>query len=59
MVCRRGEQVAPKQWILARVKEVHPGPDEMVRVVTVQTTKGTYSRPIVKVVPLITSEEPL
>ena len=58
IVCLRGEQVAPTQWILAQVKEVHPGPDGKVRVVTVQTTKGIYRRPIVKVVPLIINNEP-
>ena len=41
------------KWLLARVTAVHPGADGKVRVVTVQTQKGTYKRPITKIVPLI------
>ena len=35
IVCLRGEQGSTTQLILARVKEVHPGPDRKVRVVIV------------------------
>ena len=53
IVCIKGERTAPTNWILARVKEVHPGPDGKVRVVTLRTSKGIYRRPITKIVSLI------
>ena len=43
----------PTKWPLSRVTAVHPGADGKVRVVTVQTKKGTYKLPITKIVPLI------
>lgn len=36
------------KWILGRVVDCHPGEDNLVRVVSVKTTKGTYRRPISK-----------
>ena len=53
IVCLRQEPTVPAKWPLARVIKVYPGVDGKVRVVTVQTGKGTYNRPIVKIVPLI------
>ncbi len=35
-------------WPLARVVQVHPGKDKLVRVATVQTAKDTYKRPVSK-----------
>ena len=45
------------KWPLARVVEIHPGRDGKVRVVTVETAKGRYTRPIVKIVPLVYHED--
>ncbi|CAB4015623.1 uncharacterized protein LOC110248986 [Paramuricea clavata] len=45
------------QWPLARVTKVHPGPDKLVRVVTVQTKTGTFIRPIVKLCLLLPAKE--
>jgi len=39
-------------WQLGRVTDVHPGTDEVVRVVTLKTAEGTLKRPVVKVVKL-------
>lgn len=36
-----------------RVTAVHPGPDQIVRVVTVQTPESEIRRPIVKLVKLL------
>ena len=55
VVCLRDEPTSPTKWPLARVIEIHPGQDGRVRVVTVRTPKGTYKRPIVKVVPLLST----
>ncbi|XP_055614815.1 uncharacterized protein LOC129761132 [Toxorhynchites rutilus septentrionalis] len=42
----------PLQWPLARIIELHPGSDGVVRVVTVKTRNGTYKRPVNKICPL-------
>jgi len=42
----------PTEWRLGRVLEVHPGPDDVVRVVSVLTQDGVYKRPVVKLVRL-------
>jgi Family of unknown function (DUF5641)/Integrase core domain len=43
------DNVPPMQWALARITEVHPGSDDIVRVVTVQTCKTTLKRGVVNV----------
>ena len=48
IVCLRDEPLAPTKWPLARVAKTHPGNDGKVRVVTVETAKGRYTRPITK-----------
>ena len=53
MVCLRQEPTVPTKWPLARVIKVYPGEDGKVRVVSVQTNKGMYNRPVVKIVPLV------
>ncbi|XP_072400755.1 uncharacterized protein [Diabrotica undecimpunctata] len=52
LVTIRIENVPPCQWILGRISEVHPGPDGVVRVVTVRTSKGTLKRAVTKICPL-------
>ncbi|KAJ2949680.1 hypothetical protein O0L34_g15607 [Tuta absoluta] len=42
----------PLQWRLGHVSQVHPGPDGVVRVVTVRTRNGELTRPVVKLSPL-------
>ncbi|XP_052754454.1 uncharacterized protein LOC128201460 [Galleria mellonella] len=40
-------------WKLARIVQVHPGPDNIVRVVSVKTASGSvFRRPVVKICPL-------
>ena len=53
VVCLREEPTTPSKWPLARIEEVHTGPDGKVRVVTVRTSKGAYKRPVTKIVPLV------
>ena len=53
IVCLRDEPTAPTKWPIARVVEVHPGQDKRVRVVTVRTARGTYKRPVVKIIQLL------
>ena len=53
IVCLRDEPTIPTKWPLARITEVHPGRNGYVRVVTVRTPKGSYKRPIIKLVPIL------
>ncbi|XP_062556845.1 uncharacterized protein LOC134221673 [Armigeres subalbatus] len=43
------ENQPPMRWPIARVKELHPGKDGVVRVVTLQTTSGLLTRPTAKI----------
>lgn len=42
----------PLQWLVGRVTKLHPGPDNVTRVVTVRTQNGEFIRPVVKLSPL-------
>lgn len=48
MVLLKEENLAPLQWRLGRVLEVHPGPDQKTRVVSVQTNVGIVKRSVQK-----------
>lgn len=56
MVLREDSPIV-NQWPLARVVDVHPGKDGKVRVATIKTQCGTYTRPIVKLALLLPSDE--
>ena len=43
----------PGKWRLARVTQVYPGKDGLVRVVSVKTATGTYKHPVSKVALLL------
>ena len=47
------QDVFHHSWPLAVVTEVHPGLDGQIQTVTLRTYKGTYKRPVVKLVLLI------
>jgi hypothetical protein len=55
MVIIKEPNVPPLQWRMARVQEVFPGADGVVRVIRVRTATGTFTRPVVKVVKLPSS----
>ncbi|XP_043267646.1 uncharacterized protein [Venturia canescens] len=42
------ERLPPSKWPLARVVSLHPGEDELTRVVTLRTESSTFKRPISK-----------
>lgn len=46
-----------RTWPLAKVIDVHPGSDGLVRAVTLRTSKGTVTRPIHVLVRLVVEEE--
>ena len=54
IVSVRGQVSSPTKWPLTRIKQIYPGPDGKVSVVTLRTSKGKYTRPVVKIVPLVT-----
>ena len=52
LVLVKDELTPPTRWPLARIVEIHPGADGLVRVVTLQTASRTINRTISKIVPL-------
>ncbi|CAK1601299.1 unnamed protein product [Parnassius mnemosyne] len=46
------EHLPPLQWKLARVHAVHPGSDQVTRVVTLKAGNTIFKRPVVKICPL-------
>lgn len=52
IVLLKDNNVPPNCWPKGIIVKVHPGPDGLVRVVTVKTQSNTFQRPIVKVIPL-------
>ena len=57
VVLLRENNMIPSQWPMAKVIETHPGKDGLVRVITVKTSKGTYTRPVTKAKLLLSPEE--
>ena len=55
VVLREDNMVATK-WPIAKIVEVHAGQDGIVRVVTLKTPTGIYTRPVAKTAPLLTDE---
>lgn len=49
LVLINDERYPPTKWPLARVVELHPGKDGLVRVVTLRTAVSTLKRPITKI----------
>uniref|UniRef100_A0AAR5P578 Integrase catalytic domain-containing protein n=1 Tax=Dendroctonus ponderosae TaxID=77166 RepID=A0AAR5P578_DENPD len=48
LVLMKEDNVSTLHWPMARIIEVHPGRDNIVRVVTVQTNEGAFKREITK-----------
>ena len=40
------DNVSRLKWLLAKVEEVHPGKDGLVRTATVKTQRGVLNRPV-------------
>lgn len=40
--------LAPLQWTLDRVEQVHSGADNIARAATIKTAKGSITRPLTK-----------
>ena len=48
LVLIKDEQTPPSKWPLGRIMATHPGPDHLIRVVTVKTRSSTFKRNITK-----------
>ena len=53
IVVLRENGMVPTRWPIAKVIETHAGRDKLVRVVTVKTSTGTYTRPVNKLALLL------
>lgn len=49
VVIIKNDQLPPNQWQIGKIIAVHPGDDQLVRVVTVQTSTGDYKRCVSKI----------
>ncbi|CAG7723226.1 unnamed protein product [Allacma fusca] len=58
MVLLKDQRLPPTELKLGRILHIHPGPDGLVRVVTVRTPNGELKRPIVKLCPLPFNQSP-
>ncbi|XP_055612492.1 uncharacterized protein LOC129759094 [Uranotaenia lowii] len=57
LVVIKEDGVPPQQWRLARIVQVHPGADAVVRVVSLRTSSGAvYTRPTTKIAVLPVEE---
>ncbi|CAK9834538.1 hypothetical protein ANTRET_LOCUS11054 [Anthophora retusa] len=52
LVLLKEDNLPPMQWKLGRIIEVHPGEDDIIRVVTVKTVNGCYKRSVRYIFPL-------
>ena len=52
LVVIRDELHPPTKWPLARVTQCHPGPDGLIRVLSLKTATTSLQRPLVKVIRL-------
>ncbi|XP_023248350.1 uncharacterized protein LOC111644041 [Copidosoma floridanum] len=52
LVLVKDDRYPPSKWPLGRVTDVHPGPDGLVRVVTVKTATTSLRRHVARVCPL-------
>ena len=59
IVLLKDNELFHRSWPLARVEQVHPGTDGLVRVVTLRTEKGSYKRAVTRLVPLLREDEPV
>ncbi|XP_070075741.1 uncharacterized protein [Drosophila takahashii] len=48
LVIIKDDRTGPTAWKLGRILELHPGADGMVRVATIYTNSGTYTRSVSK-----------
>ena len=57
IVLLKDDELFGRAWPMGKVTKVYPGADGKVRVADVRTEKGTYRRPIVRLVVLLPQED--
>lgn len=57
LVIIKDDRLPPNQWILGKIIELHPGNDDLVRVVSIKTKNGTYKRCVSKICKLPSNEQ--
>lgn len=57
VVILKEDSLPPARWPLARILELHPGPDGVTRVVTLRTQSSVFKRAVCKICPLECSFE--
>ncbi|XP_076660309.1 uncharacterized protein LOC143363630 [Halictus rubicundus] len=53
IVVLKDNHLPPSHWNLGRVEEIHPGPDDVIRAVTIRTINGVYKRNVKQLAPLL------
>ncbi|KAH8320335.1 hypothetical protein KR074_009866, partial [Drosophila pseudoananassae] len=48
----KDDRLPPNEWKMARIIDLHPGEDGLVRVASLKTVSGTYKRSLSKLCPL-------
>jgi len=56
LVLVKDDQQPPMKWKMGRIIDTHPDHDNTVRVVSVKTSEGEYTRPVVKLCPLMSTD---
>ncbi|KAG5323558.1 RTBS polymerase, partial [Pseudoatta argentina] len=56
LVLLKEDEMMPLRWVLARVVNIHPRPNDIIRAKTVRTSKSVCKKPIVKICPLFEEE---
>ena len=56
VVLIKEDGMVPTKWPLGRIVGIYPGKDDIVRVVSVQTTSGVYRRPVAKIALLLATD---
>lgn len=49
LVLIKDDGLPPSKWCIGRITETHPGPDNIVRVVSIKNRSGVFKRPVVKI----------
>lgn len=49
LVLIKDDGLPPSKWCIGRITETHPGPDNIVRLVSIKNRSGVFKRPVVKI----------
>ncbi|XP_075157511.1 uncharacterized protein LOC142230768 [Haematobia irritans] len=55
LVVIKDDRFPPTDWAMGRIEKIYPGTDQNIRVVDIRTARGTFSRPVTKLVKLFSA----